>query len=492
MNEPMNVHDELKFAGARVITRRHFLSRMTKSFGAVALAGLLNGGLMGSNIFGAQASSAFAGLPHFAPKAKRIIYLHMAGSPPQHDLLDYKPKLNDYHMKPAPESLYKDQRLAFIEGVPDILGTPYSFEQYGQSGAWVSELLPHFTSIVDDTCIIRSMHTDEFNHAPAQLFLYTGGPRPGRPSMGSWMTYGLGSDNRDLPAFVVLVSGGKNPAAGSNAWGNGFLPSIHQGVQCRSEGDPVLYLSNPKGMDRDVRRKTIDTLTQLNEEHAQDFGDPETLTRIEQYELAFRMQMAAPGTMDIAKEPQHILDMYGAEPGGASFANNCLLARRLAEANVRFVQLFDWGWDTHGTGAGDDIINHLPKKCKQMDRPVTALVKDLKQRGMLDDTLVVWSGEFGRTPMNEARHGSEYLGRDHHPGCFTIWMAGGGVRPGTVIGETCDFGHQITRDPIHIHDLQATILHLMGIDHERLVYRHQGRDFRLTDVEGHVVDKVLA
>jgi hypothetical protein len=477
---------ELHMTQAQAITRRHFLGKMSASFGGVALAGLLNDALFAST------DERGRTVPHFKPRAKRVIYLHMAGSPSQHDLLDYKPKLNKHNMEPAPKSLYEDAQLAFIEGRPNLLGSPYSFSQYGQNGLWVSELLPHFTSIVDDVCVIRSMYTDEFNHAPAQLFLYTGSPRFGRPSMGSWVTYGLGSENNNLPSFVVLASGGKSPAAGNAAWGSGFLPSVHQGVQCRSEGDPVLYASNPKGMDREMRQRSIDALNEVNRQHAQDFGDPETLTRIQQYELAFRMQASVPGTMDISNEPQHILDMYGAEPGKASLANNCLLARRLAESDVRFIQLFDWGWDSHGTGKNDDLMHSLPSKCKQMDRPVTALVKDLKQRGMLEDTLVVWSGEFGRTAMNEARNGSKFLGRDHHPDCFTIWMAGGGTRPGAVIGQTDDFGYKITKDPVHIHDLQATILHLMGIDHKKLTYKHQGRDFRLTDVHGHVVKKALA
>ncbi|MFG0285779.1 MAG: DUF1501 domain-containing protein, partial [Phycisphaerales bacterium JB039] len=340
--------------------------------------------------------------------------------------------------------------------------------------------------------VVRSMHTEQFNHAPAQLFLYTGSPLLGRPSMGSWITYGLGAEADDLPGFVVLVSGGKTPSAGKSVWGSGFLPSVHQGVQCRTAGDPVLYVSDPAGMRRSTRRRSLDALRDLNEQRRARTGDPDLDSRIEQYELAFRMQVSVPDVMDISRESARVLDEYGAEPGKGSFANNCLLARRLVERGVRFVQLFDWGWDTHGTGPSDDIVHQLPLKCRQTDQPIAALVRDLKRRGLLDDTLVIWSGEFGRTCMNEARNGSTFLGRDHHPGCFTIWMAGGGVRRGYVHGETCEFGYRITRDPVHVHDLQATILHLLGLDHERLTYRYQGRDFRLTDVFGNIVPELLA
>ncbi len=470
---------------ARAITRRHFLRRGSAGMGALAFAGLLDEGLFG-------AGAASRGTPHFPPRAKSIIYLHMAGSPPQQDLFDFKPRLNELHGAPCPEAFLENERFAFIRGHPKILGSPYRFRRHGASGAWVSELLPHFSTIVDDVMLVQSMHTDEFNHAPAQLFLYTGSPRLGRPSMGSWLTWGLGSENRNLPGFVVLVSGGKTPSAGQSVWGSGFLPSVHHGVQCRSSGEPVLYVSDPKGMDRDLRRRSLDTLRAMNEARQAEHGDPETLSRIEQYELAFRMQMSVPEVMDIGLEPASVRAMYGAEPGAPSLANNCLLARRLVERGVRFVQLFDWGWDTHGTGPNDDIVTQLPRKCRAMDRPVSALVLDLKQRGLLDDTLVVWSGEFGRTAMNEERNGSKYLGRDHHPHCFTIWMAGAGVRSGEVIGATDELGYHITDTPIHVHDLQATILHLMGLDHERLTHRFQGRDFRLTDVHGRVATELLA
>jgi hypothetical protein len=466
----------------RGVTRRHFLGQCGVGMGAAAL----------SMILGGKAEAAQPILPDFAPKAKNVIFLHWAGSPPQHDLFDYKPVLTELNGQPCPDSLFKKERFAFIKGHPKMLGTPYTFQKYGESAAEISNLLPHFSEIVDDVTIIKSMHTDQFNHAPAQLFLYTGAPRLGRPSMGSWITYGLGTENQNLPGFVVLVSGNKNPDAGKSVWGSGFLPTVHQGVQCRTSGDPVLYVSDPKGMTRDDRRRSLDTLSALNElQHERD-GDPETLTRISQDELAYRMQLSVPEVMDISKEPQHIRDMYGSVPGEPSIANNCLLARRLVEQGVRFVQLFDWGWDTHGTGPGDDIVNHLPAKCKQMDQPVAALIKDLKQRGLLDETLIVWSGEFGRTAMNEERGGSKFLGRDHHPHSYSIWMAGGGIKRGATVGATDEFGYRPIETPIHVHDLQATILHLLGLDHEKFTYRFQGRDFRLTDVHGNVIPELLA
>ncbi len=474
----------------KAITRRHFLGRATKSFGVAALAGLLNDGAFPSGAQAMQDEVLKAGT-HFAPKAKRIIYLHMAGSPPHHELFDYKPLLNKRHGEVAPQDCYA-QRSAFVKPNAKVLGTPYKFERVGQAGAWMSELLPNLKTVADELCIVKSMHTNQFNHAPAQLMLYTGHFIHGRPSMGSWLTYGLGSESKDLPAFLVLVSGGKKPSAGSATWGSGFLPTVHAGVQCRSEGDPILYVSDPKGMSRSARRRTIDAINTINQEQADAFGDPETLTRIEQYELAFRMQTSVPEVMDIRQETEETLEMYGAQPGAQSFANNCLLARRLSEAGVRFVQLFDWGWDVHGTGPNDDIMTQLPKKCEQTDRPITALIKDLKRRGLLDETLVVWSGEFGRTVMNEARNNKGFLGRDHHPTCFSIFMAGGGVKAGSVIGETDDWGAHVAQNPIHIHDLQASILHLMGVDHKRLTYRFQGRDYRLTDVHGHVKHELFA
>lgn len=474
----------------RAITRRHFLGKATKSFGAAALAGLMTDGAFSAPTAPSE-EDILKAATHFAPKAKRVIYLHMAGSPPHHDLFDYKPLLNKRHGEVAPKEVYAS-RSAFVKPNAKVLGTPYKFEKVGQSGMWMSELLPNLKKVADDLCVVKSLHTDQFNHAPAQLALFTGHFLAGRPSLGSWLTYGLGSETDNLPAFLVLVSGGKNPSAGGAAWGSGFLPSIHAGVQCRSEGDPILNVTDPNGVDRATRRRTIDAINTINEQQAREFGDPETLTRIEQYELAFRMQTSVPEVMDIAKESPEVLEMYGAKPGEESFANNCLLARRLSEAGVRFVQLFDWGWDVHGTRPADDLLNQLPMKTKQTDQPIAALISDLKRRGLLDETLVVWSGEFGRTVMNEARNDKGFLGRDHHPNCFTVFMAGGGVKQGAVIGETDEWGAHVTENPIHIHDLQATILHLMGIDHKRLTYRFQGRDFRLTDVHGYVKKELFA
>ena len=490
MNKPYT-NPVLHAERVKAITRRHFLGKATKSFGAAALAGLLNDGLLPSTAQAARQDAILKQATHFAPKAKRIIYLHMAGSPPQHDLLDYKPLLNKRNGEVAPKEVYAS-RSAFVKPNAKVLGSPYKFEQVGQAGAWVSELLPHFKTVVDDVCIVRSVETTQFNHAPAQLFLYTGHFLQGRPSMGSWLTYGLGSESQDLPAFVVFVSGGKNPSAGGAAWGSGFLPSVHAGVQCRSEGDPILYVNDPEGMDRKSRRRTIDAIDKINQLQANEFGDPETLTRIQQYELAFRMQTSVPEVMDISNEPEETLEMYGAKPGEELFANNCLLARRLSESGVRFVQLFDWGWDVHGTRPGDDLLHQLPLKCRQTDRPVAALIKDLKRRGLLDETLVVWSGEFGRTVMNEQRNNKGFLGRDHHPKCFSIFMAGGGVKRGAVVGATDEWGAHVVEDPIPVHDLQASILHLMGVDHKRLTYRFQGRDYRLTDVHGDVKHQLFA
>ncbi len=463
---------------ARATTRRHFFRQCQVGVGAIALAAMIDQESPGASVR-ATANPLAAKPPRFAAKAKSVIYLHMSGGPPQQELFDWKPKLVENNMKPCPDELLKDARFPFIKGHPMLLGTPYKFAQHGSSGAWVSELLPHTAGIVDDMAIIRSMHTDQFNHAPAELFLFTGAPRAGSPSMGSWITYGLGSENQDLPGFVVLLSGGTDPTGGKALWGTGFLPTVFQGVQCRSEGEPILYVSDPKGMNRADRRRSLDALRRLNEFELQQFGDPETLTRIAQYELAYRMQVSVPDVMDISKESPQTLAMYGAQPGAGSFANNCLQARRLVERGVRFVQLFDWGWDTHGTSAGDDIVSHLPKKCQEIDRPIAALVKDLKARGLLDQTLVIWGGEFGRTAMNEARGGSKFLGRDHHPHCFTLWMAGGGVKPGIVFGETDELSYFITRDEVPVYDLQATILHLMGLDPQRLSFRFQGLNQRL-------------
>ena len=472
------------------LTRRHFLRNCQMGIGGMALGSLL---VSDSSAASRTSDNPLAPRkPHFPGKAKRVIYLHMAGSPPHLDLLDYKPELVRLSGQPCPDEFLKGKRFAFTSGVPKLLGTPRKFAQHGQSGTWLSGALPKLAGVVDELAIIRSMNTDQFNHAPAQMLLYTGFPRMGRPSMGSWVTYGLGSENKNLPGFVVLISGGTNPSSGKSAWGSGFLPGVYQGVQCRSQGDPVLYASNPKGMDRQMRRLTLDALRELNELQAKELGNPETLTRIAQYELAFRMQMSVPEAMDISKETKATLDAYGAKPGGSSFANNCLLARRLVEQGVRYVQLFDWGWDFHGTNPKEDIRDGLTNRCKKMDPPVAALIADLKQRGLLDETLVVWSGEFGRTPFREGRTAKgSVLGRDHYPDCYSMFMAGGGVKPGISYGASDELGFSVAENKVHVYDLQATIMHLLGFDHEKLTVRYQGRDYRLTDVHGKVVHDLL-
>ncbi len=466
------VHEAL-----RAQTRRTFLRRGLTGLGGLALSDLL--APAGRGATGVAANPLSPKQPPRAATAKRVIYLHMEGSPPQLDLLDYKPELNKRHMQPCPREFFEGKQLAFTKGHPKLLGSPYKFRQCGGSGQWLSELWQHFPEVVDEVAVVKSLHTDQFNHAPAQLLLHTGTQFFGGASMGSWVTWGLGTENQNLPGFVVLISGPSDPSAGKSVWGSGFLPSVFQGVQCRSTGDPILFVSNPPGMSRETRRATLDALRTLNEYELQTVGDPETLTRINQFELAYRMQMAVPEVMDISREPKHVQEMYGATPGQMSLANNCLLARRLVEQGVRFVQLFDWGWDIHGTGSGDDLMTALPGKMREMDRPVTALLKDLKQRGLLEDTLVVWGGEFGRTSMNEARNGSTYLGRDHHPGCFTIWMAGGGVKPGLSYGATDELGYNVVEDRMHVHDLQATILHALGIQPETFSFPYQGLNQRL-------------
>ena len=488
------MNTECKLAHARAVTRRTFFNQAGLGLGAVALGSLLD--REGFAAAPAKLSeNPLAPKPSPLPaKAKSVIYLHMSGAPPSLDLFDYKPKLTELNMKPCPAELLKGKRFAFIKGVPKMLGSPYKFAQQGQAGAWVTEQLPHFNSIVDDVTIIRSMNTDQINHAPAEMFLYTGNPRAGSASLGSWLTYGLGSVNQDLPGFVVLLSGGTDPTGGKSLWSSGFLPSVYQGVQCRTSGEPILFSNNPPGMDRASRRRSLDALGQLNEIEAKQFHDPETLTRIAQYELAYRMQIAVPEVFDITKEPQSVLDDYGAKPGDASFANNCLLARRLVEKGVRYVQLYDWGWDLHGTGGSDDLLTAFPKKCREVDRSAAALIRDLKQRGLLDQTIVIWGGEFGRTPMNEERGGSKFLGRDHHPNCFSLWVAGGGFKRGTVYGETDELGYDIVANKVTIHDFQATLLQQMGFDPHQFSYRYQGLNQRLigpTD-EGQVVQGVLA
>jgi hypothetical protein len=472
-------------------TRRQFLKDCQIGLGTLALSSLLAEGAKGAP--GADANPLAPKKPHFAPKARRVIYLHLTGSPPHLDLYDYKPALVKHDGQPCPDAFTKGKMFAFTTGTPKLLGTPRKFARHGKGGVWLSDAIPHLHGVADEMCVIRSMFTEQFNHAPAELLLYTGSARSGRPSMGAWVTYGLGSENENLPGFVVLISSGVQPNGGKNSFGSGFLPSVYQGVQCRSKGDPVLYASDPPGMDRELRRRSLDALRDLNEAQARELGHPETLTRIAQYELAFRMQTSVPEVMDIGREPDRVLEAYGARPGEASFANNCLLARRLVEQGVRFVQLFDWGWDFHGTGPGEDIRGGLTKKCATMDRPVAALLRDLRQRGLLDDTLVVCGGEFGRTPFREGRTATGgILGRDHYPDCYTMWLAGGGVRGGYTHGESDELGFSVARDKVHVHDLQATLLHLLGFDHTRLIYRFQGRDYRLTDVHGNVVKGVLA
>ena len=470
-------------------TRRHFLKEA--GVGALALNALLGKELQGAPSL--PTNPVAPKPPHYPSKAKRVIYLHMTGSPPHLDLFDYKPELVRMDGEDCPDSVLKGRTFAFTTGVPKLMGTPRKFARYGSGGTWMSDAIPNFHTVADEMAVINSVYTDQFNHAPAELLVYTGSPRSGRPSMGSWVTYGLGTENENMPGFVVLISSGVQPNGGRNSYGSGFLPSVYQGVQCRSKGDQVLYASDPKGMPRSLRRASLDALRDLNELQAAELGNPETLTRIAQYELAFRMQASVPELMDISREPKQTLEAYGAEPGAGSFANNCLLARRLVESGVRFVQLFDWGWDFHGTGEGTGLTGGLTEKCASMDKPVSALIKDLKNRGLLDETLIVWGGEFGRTPFREGRTAkSKILGRDHYPDCNPMWMAGGGVQGGMSYGRTDELGFSIAENPVHIHDLQATIMHLLGFDHEKLTYRFQGRDYRLTDVHGQVIKPILA
>jgi Protein of unknown function (DUF1501) len=474
----------------RYQTRRHFFSEAGFGIGSLALLSLMDERLFAAS---PQAAHPFdARPPHFAPKAKHVIFLFMAGAPSQVDLFDPKPKLKQHDGEPIPEELVKGARFAFITGTPRLLGSPYAFEKVGEAGVEVSELLPEFKTIVDQVAVVRSLHTTQFNHAPAQIFMNTGHQVVGRPSMGSWLSYGLGSENRDLPGFVVLISGQNNPDGGKSCWGSGFLPTVYQGVELRNAGDPVLFLTDAPGVTRDSRRDVLDVLRGLNQRTFEATGDPEILTRIEAYELAYRMQASVPELADLKHEPPAVHALYGTEPGKVSFSNNCLLARRLVERGVRFVQLYHRGWDHHGTGTGDDLVTSLPKLCREVDRGAAALVKDLAARGLLDETLVVWGGEFGRTPMIEARNNSKFLGRDHHPRAFTMWLAGGGIKGGALVGATDELGYNAVEDPLDVHDLHATMLHLMGLDHEKLTYKHQGRPFRLTDVSGNVVTKLLA
>jgi hypothetical protein len=441
------------------------------------------GALALPSLLGAATDPMAPKQPHHKPKAKNVIYLFMAGGPSHIELFDNKPMLAKFDGTLPPADLLKGYRAAFINPNSKLLGPKFKFAKYGQAGTEVSELLPHTAGIVDDLCIVKSMVSDAFNHAPAQLLMNTGTMQFGRPSMGAWTVYGLGNESKDLPAFVVFSSGQKGPSGGNSCWGSGFLPTVYQGVQFRNSGDPVLYLSNPRGVDKETQRDSLDTIQAMNRERLAAMGDPEIETRINSFEMAYRMQSSGPELMDLSKESQATLDMYGIEPGKPSFAYNCLLARRLVERGVRFVQLYHEAWDQHGA-----LVSGLKKNCKDTDQAAAALVKDLKQRGLLEDTLVIWGGEFGRTPMVQG--GSD--GRDHHPNAFTMWMAGGGVKGGAVVGESDELGFNVTKDRVHVHDLHATCLHLLGFDHLKLTYRFQGRDYRLTDVHGNVIEKLLA
>lgn len=490
---------EAQEAQAQQHSRRHFLKESAMGLGALAMGSLLGGcGNLFSNpqtkIAYDPARPLLPKSPPFLGKAKSVIYLHMAGAPSQLELFDYKPELMKMDGQDCPPSLLAGKKFAFITGVPKMLGPQANFAKHGQSGALVSNNLPHFSTMVDEVSFLKAVKTDQFNHAPAQLLVHTGSPRLGRPSMGSWVTYGLGSENQNLPGYVVLTSGGSFPDAGKSVWGSGFLPSVYQGVQCRSEGDPVLFIKDPDGMDRDLRKASIEAINKANEQQYQEYKDPEILSRIAQYEMAYRMQISAPEVMNINDEPAHVHQMYGTMPGKACFANNVLLARKLVEKGVRYVQLFDWGWDAHGDSAGNSLNIGLKNKCRSIDRPITALLLDLKQRGLLEETLVVWGGEFGRTPMMENRNGIQnaFKGRDHHTEAFTIWMAGGGIKKGFTHGETDEIGYSAVSGKVDAFDIQATILNQLGFDHEQFTYPFQGRPFRLTDVAGKVITEIIA
>jgi hypothetical protein len=468
-------------------TRRHFFGLSAKGIGTAALASLLERD--------AQAGMGLPGMPHHTARAKRVLFLHQSGGPSQIDLFDYKPQMSKHQGVDLPASIRMGQRITGMtsgQSTFPVASTVFKFAQHGQQGAWLSELLPHTAKVIDQLCVIKSMHTDAINHDPAITFIQSGSQQPGRPSMGAWVSYGLGSENDNLPAYVVLISQANainnDQPLFSRLWGNGFLPSSHQGVKFRSGGDPVLYLSDPPGVDQNTRRQMLDAVAKINRMKQESYADPEIDTRIAQYEMAYRMQTSVPDLMDLSKEPESTFDLYGPnarKPG--TYAANCLLARRLLERNVRFVQLYHRGWDQHG-----DLPRDLALQCRGTDQPSAALVTDLKQRGLLDDTLIVWGGEFGRTVYCQGRLTDTNYGRDHHPRNFAMWLAGGGIKGGQVIGETDDFSYNITKDPIHVHDLQATILHCLGVDHKRLTYKYQGRHFRLTDVHGEVVTRILA
>lgn len=485
-----------RLEAARRFTRRALFGRGAAGLGTLALAGLLAEEASASNPGRAPGSAARRGLPHHPPKARRVIYLLQNGAPSHVDLFDYKPVLKERMGEEIPPSVQGGQRLSTMTAGQQsrpLLPAITEFRRHGQSGAWICSFLPHTAGIADEICLVRSMHTNAINHAPAITFFLTGAELPGRPSFGSWLSYGLGSETRDLPSFVVMTSRDKEASCGQifyeHYWGSGFLPTRFQGVKLRGSGDPVLYLSNPPGVSREVRRGVLDDLRALNGLRLREVGDPEITTRVAQYELAYRMQASVPELTDLSREPAAVLEMYGPDvrrPG--SFAYNCLLARRLAERGVRYVQLMHAGWDQHR-----NLNTQLKIQCEDTDQPSAALVKDLKQRGLLEDTLVIWGGEFGRTSFLQGDLGDRpNWGRDHHPRCFTLWMAGGGIRPGYTHGETDEFGYNVVRDPVSVHDFQATLLHLLGIDHTRLTFRFQGRDYRLTDVEGEVISALLA
>lgn len=473
------------------VNRRQFLGKLSLGIGSVALGSLLVPDLFSKG--DSLAGGLPLGLPHFAPKAKRIIYLFQNGAPSQLESFDYKPKLREMHGEDLPESVRQGQRLTGMTSGQErfpLVGSKFDFKQYGESGAWVSDLFPHTAKIADELCFIKTMHTEAINHDPALTFMQTGAQQGNRPSMGAWLSYGLGSENKNLPSFSVLLSRGPGNGQGvySKLWTNGFLDSIHQGVQFSNSEDPVLYLGNPAGRDKPSRRRMLDKLSELNSQNHQAFGDPEIQAKIKQYEMAYRMQTAVPELTDLSQEPEHIVRMYGPDclmPG--SYAANCLLARKLSEAGVRFVQLYHQGWDQHG-----NLVGEMAQQAKQVDRPTAALITDLKQRGLLDETLVIWGGEFGRTNYCQGKLGKDNYGRDHHPRCYSIWMAGGGVKPGITYGETDEFGYNIVENPVHVNDFHATVLNLMGLDHEQLTYKHLGRRYRLTDVAGKVINDIIA
>jgi len=483
----MNPQEILRRSAVELQTRRFFLKTSMACVGGIAFNALLSRGI-------AETAAAKGPRTHFPAKAKRVIYIHLAGAPSHLETFDYKPELAKLDGEPCPDSFLKGKRFAFIKGVPNMLGPQCQFSQHGESGAWVSNDLSNLAATIDDLCLIKSMWTEQFNHAPAQLMLQTGSQLKGRPCFGSWVFYGLGTENQDLPGFIVLTSGGKNPDAGKTVWHSGFLPGIYQGVQCQTHGEPILFARDPDSVTREQRRATIDAINEINGKTAREFGDPETLTRISQYELAFRMQMSVPEATNISGESSQVHAAYGTEPGKNSFANNCLLARRLCERGVRFIQLYDWGWDAHGDMESTSLKGGHQRKLKMMDKAVSTLLADLKERGMFNDTLLICGAEFGRTPMKENREGKDnpFAGRDHSPSGFTVWLAGGGVKRGFTYGATDDFGYEAVKDKVHVHDFNATLLHLLGFDHEKLTYFFQGRNYRLTDVRGQVVKAVLS